>query len=180
LWALQTPAAAEPRQPRIVIVKDDAASDAVPRDSRNFNRAVREIAQQLLTRRFQVFDASFAHLEMTGQDGRRRTIPELMDAAGAHSPPMDVLVVLQFQASVRRDADSDTRRPQIKLAGVVMSVLGNKEIGRVEAGGDITFAPLPDRCDNRCASEQIGEQANVVASRFGAALAEQLDPLLTR
>src|SRR5215470_7071606 len=174
-----TASAEPPRGPNIIIAGEDADKDTIPRGNRNFNRIQRAIAEQLLARGFKVFDetAVTPHLP---QGRKRRQLPELLQSAKWAKAPIDIIVVFQIYASVRPMPHvHDTYQPFVRVDGRLLKVRGGQDLGGFEFGSDIEFGPIPGSCVNgkppgECVIEAVGDQARLIGSAVGNALATKL------
>jgi hypothetical protein len=175
---------AGPRGPSIMIAGEDADKDTIPRGNRNFNRIERAIADQLIARGFKVYDETAITRDILPQGGVRRQLPELLETAKLAQVPIDVIVVFQIYASVRPIlALRDTFKPFIRVDGRMIRVRGGQDLGGYEFGSDIEFPPIPGTCVNsepprECLLESVGNEARLIGSAVGDALATKLAAFL--
>ncbi len=182
LAAFNTAAMAQtgPRGPSIMIVGEDADKDTIPRGNRNFNRIERAVADQLIARGFKVYDETAITMNVLPQGGVRRQLPELLETAKLAQAPIDVIVVFQIYASIRPlQFVRDTFKPFIRIDGRMIRVRGGQDLGGYEFGSDIDFPPLPGVCVNgepprECLIESVGNEARLIGSAVGNALATKL------
>jgi hypothetical protein len=169
-----------PRGPSIMIVGEDADKDTIPRGNRNFNRILRAVTENLVTRGFKVYDETAITMNILPQGGVRRLLPELLETAKLAQAPIDVIVVFQIYASVRPLlAVRDTFRPVVRVDGRMIRVRGGQDLGGYEFGSDIELPPIPGVCVNgdpprECLLESFGNEARLIGSAVGNALATKL------
>jgi hypothetical protein len=183
LSVVHTAAQAEPagpRGPNVMIVGEDADKDTIPRGNRNFNRIQRAVAEQLVSRGFHVFDETAITMNVLPQGGVRRQLPELIETAKVAQAPIDVIVVFQIYASARKAlALRDAYKPFIRIDGRMIRVRGGQDLGGYEFGSDIEFPILPASCvdgdpPRECLLESFGNEARLIGSSVGSALATKL------
>jgi hypothetical protein len=161
-------------------MSEDADADTVPRNNRLFNRVIAEISEDLIAKGFQVYDETAAGMAITEPGRIKRRDPELIDTARAmNRPPIDVILIFQIYASAKKSIYGDTMRPEVRVAGRLLSVRGNQALGFFEAGGDLELPVLPRNCytpapDRECLLERVGMEARSVAGAVGQALGEKL------
>ena len=175
---LISPAEAQQR-PNIVVMGEDADEDTVPRGNRIFNRVIRELAETMNLRGYNVYDETAAAMGIT-QPGRvRRRDAELIEVARAvQTPPLDVVAIFQIYASAQKSLYSDIVRPDVRVAGRLLNVRSGQSLGSFEVTG-LQLAPLPLGCDRECLLERVGAEAKLLSSDLAQALTQKLDGIIT-
>jgi hypothetical protein len=174
---LMSRAEAQPR-PNIVVMGEDADEDTVPRGNRIFNRVIRELAETMNLRGYNVYDETAAAMGIT-QPGRvRRRDAELIEVArSVQTPPLDVVVIFQIYASAQKSLHSDIVRPDVRVPGRILNVLTGQSLGSFEVTG-LQLPPLPLGCDRECLLERVGAEAKLLAGDLAQALTQKLDGII--
>jgi hypothetical protein len=167
---------AQTRNDRInlMVMSDDADTDAVPRNNRIFNRVQLALSEFLNTRGFQVYDETAIAMGITAPGRVRRADAELIEIARAVSTPIDAMAVYQIYASVRTSPSAAIRFPDIRIAGRILNVRTGQFIAAFEVGG-FQLPALPSPCDRECLLETVGGQSRIMAADLGAALSQKLE-----
>jgi hypothetical protein len=161
----------------LVVVGEDADLDTVPRSSRIFNRVIAALSEELNLKGFSVIDETIASMGFTDPGRARRRDTELIDVARSIArPPIDIIVVMNIYASVRKSAVSDITRPEVRIPGRIINVRTGQLLGTYEVRG-LELPPLPRACDRECVLEHVGDQSRVLAHDLGLALSEKLDAM---
>jgi hypothetical protein len=166
--------AAAQTKPNIVVMSEDADEDTVPRGNRIFNRVIRELAEVMNVRGYNVYDETAVAMGFT-QPGRvRRRDSEIIDVARAvQTPPLDVIAVFQIYASATKSTVSDIVRPNVRIPARLLNVRTGQQIAAFEVAG-LELAPLPQGCDRECLLERVGGEAKLVANELAQALTLKL------
>ncbi len=161
-------------QSNMVIMAEDAAPDAVARDSQIFTRVLGAISNELQDQGFRVFDETAITLENFAQGRIRRSDAELIDIARSiQKPPIDVMVLVTVFADVSRLAY--TTRIHLRLAGRLLSVASGQRLGNFEVSEPNVHAPL--ECDRNCLLSTAGKASRRLSQDLGAALGVRLAAL---
>lgn len=178
--SLTAPPAQAGEQPNLLLMGEDADQDTVPRNSRVFNRVLRELATQMQTMGFAVYDETAVTMGITNPARVRRTDAELLTVAKrVPNVPIDAVVAFQIYASAEQNVYApgviDLR---IRVSGRMVHVQTGQALGNFEVSyGPGELPPLPPGCNRDCVLEQVGEEARRIAADVGAALAIKLDAL---
>ena len=172
LMGMQTPAFAG-EQPNILIMGEDADTDAVARKSRVFKRVLNALANEMNDEGFNVYDEAATTLDTFAQDRVRRTDAEVIDIArSVKRPPIDVAVLFTIYASGKKL--SYTTKIRTRITGRLLNVKSGKRLGNFEVE-----LPQPDnapvQCNRECILETVGKNARILGMDLGAVLAKKLD-----
>ncbi|MCB1359498.1 MAG: hypothetical protein KDK53_24295 [Maritimibacter sp.] len=164
-------------QPNLLIMGEDADLDTVKKDSRIFNRVLREIMTEIEAYGFQVYDETTVVMPFTDPNRVMRDDSELVAVASrVKTPPIDVLTIFQIYASIDDHALADIKDLRVRVSGRMLHVATGKSLGNYEvsyAPGEL--APLPANCDRECVLETVGDEAKRIGADVGAVLAMKLD-----
>jgi hypothetical protein len=172
LMGMSAPASAG-EQPNILIMGEDADTDAVARKNRVFKRVLNALANELNDEGFNVYDEAATTLDDFAQDRVRRTDAEVIDIArSVKRPPIDVAVLFTIYASGKKL--SYTTKIRTRITGRLLNVKSGKRLGNFEVE-----LPQPDnapvKCNRECILETVGKNARVLGMDLGAVLAKKLD-----
>jgi hypothetical protein len=172
LMGMQTPAFAG-EQPNILIMGEDADTDAVARKNRVFKRVLNALANEMNDEGFNVYDEAATTLDTFAQDRVRRTDAEVIDIArSVKRPPIDVAVLFTIYASGKKL--SYTTKIRTRITGRLLNVKSGKRLGNFEVE-----LPQPDnapvQCNRECILETVGKNARILGMDLGAVLAKKLD-----
>lgn len=155
----------------LFIMGEDADPDAVPRNSRVFNRTFRAMERQLQNGGFRVFDETAATPGF--RQGRvRRSPEEMIDIArSVRNPPIDVVVFFTIYASANETGYNTKLRTRVE--GRMLNVRNSESLGSIEfdAPGNWT---APADCNRECILEVVGENSRIIGQEVAAVLEEQL------
>ena len=154
LMGMQTPAFAG-EQPNILIMGEDADTDAVARKNRVFKRVLNALANEMNDEGFNVYDEAATTLDTFAQDRVRRTDAEVIDITrSVKRPPIDVAVLFTIYPSGKKL--SYTTKIRTRITGRLLNVKSGKRLGNFEVE-----LPQPDnapvQCNRECILETVGK-----------------------
>jgi hypothetical protein len=197
------------RGSNILIVAEDADRDAIPRVDRNFDRILRAVTGELMSRGFNVREDIKVAMDMPAARGQ---LPEFLarladprsaghqtggPATGGHETEgqqtagqpagrqIDAVVLLQVHASVRPAlAVQDSFTPSVRISGRVIRVRDGQDLGSYDFSPDIDFPIIQGSCANgalqhECLYETLGNEARQIGAAIGGTLATKLTDKLT-
>lgn len=180
-------AAAEGKNPTLLIMAEDGDGESIPRKSRISTRILNELVTQLDIRGRDVYDETAVTLRTHTQGRSRRTDAELVDVAKSiRRPPIDVVVFFEVFATITRKTYQNELR--LRTVGRLLSVGDGRRLGNWEAklpeDRDQVWL-LPNRCfpegqavSRDCLLEAVGDDARILAQEVGAIISEKLDAQL--
>ena len=187
LAGLAGPAAAQGKNPTLLIMAEDGDADSIPRNSRISTRILNEIVTQFDSRGFDVYDETAVTVHTHVQGRSRRTDAELVDVAKSiQRPPIDVVIFFETFATVTRKTYQNEVR--LRTVGRLLSVVDGRRLGNWEAmlpaARDQVWL-LPNRCfpegqavSRDCLLEAVGDDARILAQEVGTIIHEKLQPHL--
>jgi hypothetical protein len=159
-----------PQSHTVLVMGEDADGDSIARDNRAFKRVLDEIAAELSSHGFSVYDETAVTLDTHRQGRVRRPVSELIDIArGVRSPPIDTIALFTVYAETTKRPYTD--KLNLRVSGRLIGAQDGRFRGSFEARqqGDIR----PD-CGDKCRDEAISDMARVLAQDVGSILAEKL------
>ena len=167
---LSTATAAE--LPNLMIMGEDGDMDAIPRDSRVFRRVLNELAGELNTDGFDVYDETAVTLDDFAQGRSRRSDAELIDIARSVTrPPIDVVILFDVYASAERL--DYTTKVRTRLSGRLLDVHSGRRMGNFEVSSPRNFR-APVNCNRECILETVGDNARLLARDMADVLIQKL------
>ena len=162
--------------PNILVIGEDADTDAVPRNSRVFNRVLREIQGKMNERGFNVYDETAITLGALAQGRVRRDDAEIIEICRAvRTPPLDVAVIFSIWPDTRR-SDIATY-VSARVEGRMLQCRTGRFLGTFEQSFDRVVLPVD--CPRNCVLESVGSEARVIGRDVAHALATELAWLVT-
>lgn len=159
--------------PNLMIMGEDYDADAIPRDSRVFNRVLNELAERLNMDGFDVYDEVAVSLNDFAQNRVGRSDAELIDIARAATrPPIDIVIIFEIYASAERL--DYTTKVRTRLSGRLLDVHSGRRMGNFEISSPRNFR-APVNCNRECIIETVGNNARLLAAELGDVLVAKLD-----
>jgi hypothetical protein len=155
--------------PRVMIVGDDADHDAIPRNSRVFDRVLNAISNELLSEGFDVKDETALSVETHIQGRSRRTDAELVQIG--KDLGVDVLAIFSIYPNVKKNQNSV--RATARVEGRLLSVYDGSRMGSFEAEPQ-AYQPVDKPYSRNDILEAVGRMAKILGQDVGQVLAQRL------
>lgn len=163
-------------KPKLLIMGEDNARNAIERDSPVFRRVVNALTNQMHDIGFDVYDESVLTAEGFAQNRNRRSDSELVDIARSiERPPIDVVILFSLFADTQ--AKGYTTKIKTRIEGRMLKVNTGQRLGNFEVASPKALNAKPD-CDRNCLLEIVGDNAKSLANELGYTLGQKLDWLV--
>lgn len=161
----------------LLIMIEDADTDAIPRNNLINKRVHARITQQL-NQVVDVYDETSITLDTFKSTRQGRTDAELLDIARSITrPPIDLVLVFSTYASV--DSSMYAKNARARVTGRILNANSGKFLDNFEVQSPRTWT-ISSTCNNRtCRLEELGNEAKVLGDELGVVLAEKLNWLLS-
>jgi hypothetical protein len=155
----------------VMVMAEDSGGDTISRSSPISDRVVGEVQSQLSASGYEVYDETAASSGNFSKSRARKTRADLLDIARTISPQMDVVALITSHANV--STKSYTTNAKVSLEGELVEVQSGKHIGQFDVSGD--QISLSEDCSRQCITDELSDQADILAADLGSVMAEQLD-----
>jgi hypothetical protein len=170
------PAAAQVRRVNALVMLEDADPETMSRNVAIYRRVLPQLQEDLSTRGVQVYDENINAIAFQRPDKRRRSDVELVTIARAvaQSQPLDVVILFSIVASAQQDVVVPSiLHPKVRIPGRVINIHSGQLVGAFEVN-PTRLPVLPNPCDNVCLTEEVGNDAKLIADDLADALATKL------
>ena len=152
----------------VLVMGEDQNSGSVSRSSRVHSRALNEIADELSSLGFHVFDETAVTSRSPGHS--RRSSADLIDLArGVRNPPIDTAALFTIYTDITRRAY--TSKLHMRIASRLLDVHGGGHQGNFEVSKTANIRP---NCAGSCEIEAASRLAKQLAGEVGRELADRL------
>jgi hypothetical protein len=152
----------------VLVMGEDQDSESVSRSSRVHSRALNEIADELSSSGFHVFDETAVTSSSSGHS--RRSSADLIDLArGVRNPPIDTAALFTIYTDVTRRAY--TSKLHMRIASRLLDVHDGGHQGNFEVTKSANIRP---DCTGSCEIEAASRLAKKLAGEVGRELADRL------
>ena len=159
-------------RPNLLILGEDADSDALPNDSRIVKRVLNAMALQLQDIGFDVYDETVVSLNHFAQSRIRRDRQELIDIGqSVRHPPIDVVVSFTVYASLLDKGY--TNQVNARVEAKMVQVNSGRFLGSFEVSSPKAWNAYA-QCDRECVLETVGGYTRILANDLGSVLAQKL------
>lgn len=161
----------------ILVMGEDADTDAVPRYNSIYQRVQDAIAGELHQAGYDVYDETAVTLGAVRPGAIGREDADLIEAArGARKPPIDVVAIFTVYASTH-DSGYLTRL-RARVAGRLLNAQSGQRLGNFEVATQQGWRISPDCARDRdCLLEAVGDKARLIGRDVAMALTAKLDHL---
>ncbi|MEM9168242.1 MAG: hypothetical protein AAGC56_01210 [Pseudomonadota bacterium] len=163
----------------VIVMVDDSDKSSVVRSSDIHDRVIAELQRQLANKDFYVIDedAIAARLDWDMADRRdKKDLFKIVDLACKSNDSTlcgRAMVVFRIRAAAKNEGFGTAA--QVRLTGNIYDVASNKYLNGWEPMR-MEF-PAPQRCNQFCIEEVVGDNARDIAASLGDVLSDQLSYL---
>jgi hypothetical protein len=176
LTGLNHTAEAQGRRINALVMTENASEETMSRLVPVYRRVLTQLQENLNTRGIQVFDETSSTMRFMAPGQARRSDAEVLSIARAvmREQPVDVVVLFEIVAAVTRDPfQPQIQYPQVRMPARVLDLKGNNLVAAFEVNMP-RLPALPLQCDATCLFNAVGDDAKLVASELGSAIADKL------
>ena len=159
--------------PNILIVGEDRSRGTVPYRSRVFKQVLDALSDTLHNEGFFAYDET----AFSNMSRRRRSWSDadaISFAKDLRNPPIDIAVIFQIQASLKRYPY--TTKIRTSVIGRLLDVYSGEQLGNFEVIAPRAWQ-VGKRCGRECVLETVGSHAQDLAWEVGAVLSQKLHHL---
>jgi hypothetical protein len=159
--------------PNILVVGEDRARGTVPYRSRVFKQVLNALSDTLHNEGFFAYDET----AFPNMSRRRRSWSDadaINFAKDLRNPPIDIAVIFQIQASLKRHPH--TTKIRTSVTGRLLDIHSGERLGNFEVIAPRAWQAAK-RCGRECVLETIGSHAQDLAWEVGAVLSQKLHHL---
>ena len=176
LTGLSNGADAQGRRINALVMTENASEETMSRLVPVYRRVLTQLQENLNTRGIQVYDETASTMRFMAPGQARRSDAEVLSIARAvmREQPVDVVVMFEIVAAVTRDPfQPQIQYPQVRMPARVLDLRGNNLVAAFEVNMP-RLPALPLQCDSTCLFNAVGDDAKLVASELGSAIADKL------